>query len=61
MTLRSSTDELGKGGFVDVWQRAEKRHLKMLAINLKRRINSRADVIRKKAVGTSNTLLKITT
>jgi hypothetical protein len=61
MTLHSSTDELDRRGFVDVWQRAKKRHLKMLDGDLKRRLNSRADAIKKKAVKSSSTLLEVTT
>jgi hypothetical protein len=37
----------------------EKRHLKMLVVDLKRRLNSRADAIRKMAVGGSSTFLKV--
>jgi hypothetical protein len=61
MTPRSSTDELGRGGFADVWWKAEKRHLKMLTIELRRHLNSHADTIRKKAAGASSTLLEVTT
>jgi hypothetical protein len=53
MTLCLSADELSRGGFADIWWRTEKRHLKMLVVDLKRRLNSCVDVIyfRKKAVG----------
>jgi hypothetical protein len=38
----------------------KKRHLKMLVIDLKWCLNSRADAMRKKAVGASSTLLEVT-
>jgi hypothetical protein len=59
MTLCSSADELGQVGFAKVWRRVEKRHLKMLAVDLKQRLNSRADAIRKKAVGASSNFLEV--
>jgi hypothetical protein len=61
MTFRSSADELSRGGFDDVWRKTKKRHPKMLAVDLKRRLNNRVDTIRKKAVGASSTLLEVTT
>jgi hypothetical protein len=59
MTPHSSVDELSRGGFADVWRRAEKRHLKMLVVDLKRCLNSRANAIRKKAMEASSTLLEV--
>jgi hypothetical protein len=40
--------------------RGGKRDLKMLLVDLKRRLNSLVDAIRKKAVGASSTLLEVT-
>jgi hypothetical protein len=39
---------------------AEKRHLKMHAVDLKRRLNNRVDAIRQKAVEASSTFLEVT-
>jgi hypothetical protein len=61
MAFRLSADQLGRGGSADVWRKTKKRHLKMLAVDLKRRLNSCADAIRKKALGASSTLLDVTT
>jgi hypothetical protein len=51
MTPCSTTDELSRGRFTGVWRKAEKRHLKMFVVDLKRQHNSHVDTIRKKAVG----------
>jgi hypothetical protein len=61
MTSCSSADKLGRGGLANVWQMAEKRHLKMLVVHLKRHHKSRANAIMKKALGVSSTLLEVTT
>uniref|UniRef100_A0A804P0M8 Auxin-responsive protein n=1 Tax=Zea mays TaxID=4577 RepID=A0A804P0M8_MAIZE len=52
---------LGRGGFADIWRWTEKRHLKMLVVDLKWRLNSRVDAIRKKAVEASSILIEVTT
>jgi hypothetical protein len=60
MTLCTPTNELGHGGIADEWRRVEKRHLMIIAVDLKRCLNSHADAISKKAVGALRTLLKVT-
>jgi hypothetical protein len=60
MALYSSADELRRGGFTDIWRRAEKRHLKMLAVDLKWCLNNCIDTIRKKVLEASSTLLEVT-
>jgi hypothetical protein len=60
MTPHSSADDLGRGGFTDVWRKAERGRLKMLVADLKRCLNSRTNAIRQKAVEASSTLLKVT-
>jgi hypothetical protein len=54
-------NKLSRGGFTGVWQKAEKQHLKMIAVDLKRRHNNQADATRKKVMGASSTLLEVTT
>jgi microcystin degradation protein MlrC len=60
MTLHSPDDEFDRERFTELWWRAQKRHLKMLAVDLKRRLNSRIDAITKKVAEASSTLLEVT-
>lgn len=60
MTSHSFADELSRGRFIDIWRKAEKRLLKMLVVDLRRRLNSRANSITRKAGETSSMMLEVT-
>jgi hypothetical protein len=59
MTSHSFADELGRRRFV-IWWKRKKRCLKMLVVDLRRRLNRRANAIRQKAGETSSMMLDVT-